>query len=67
MNGSNNLPESDSRPLHACPVCLQTPHESIGFDPLERDDQLLAVYRRLGLTDEATWLRQRLKRVRAEQ
>lgn len=65
VNGSNNLAESDSRPLHACPVCLRKLHESIGFDPLQRDDQLLAVHRRLGLNDEAAWLEQRLKRLRS--
>ncbi|HLQ43346.1 MAG TPA: archaemetzincin, partial [Planctomycetaceae bacterium] len=64
VNGSNNLAESDSRPLHACPVCLRKLHESIGFDPLERDDRLLEVYRRLGLDDEAAWLERRLNHVR---
>ena len=36
MNGSNHLQESDSRPLHVCPVCLRKLHYSIGFDPVKR-------------------------------
>ncbi len=64
VNGSNNLAESDSRPLHACPVCLRKLHESVGFDPLKREEHLLGIYRQLHLDDEAAWVERRLSRLR---
>jgi archaemetzincin len=63
VNGSNNLDENDSRPMHVCPVCLRKLHSSIGFDPVERDRNLLQVYQRLGLHEDATWVERRLKTV----
>ena len=63
VNGSNNLDENDSRPLHVCPVCLRKLHASIGFDPIERDRNLLPIYRRLGLERDADWLERRLQSV----
>lgn len=65
VNGSNNLDENDSRPMHVCPVCLRKLHSSIGFDPVERDRNLLQVYQRLGLTHDAAWQERRLKTVDA--
>jgi archaemetzincin len=65
VNGSNNLDESDSRPLHVCPVCLRKLHASIGFDPIERDRNLLPVIERLGLDKDAAWLARRLKAIDA--
>ena len=61
VNGSNNLDENDSRPLHVCPVCLRKLHSSVSFDPVERDRNLLQVYQRLGLTHDAAWAERRLK------
>lgn len=63
VNGSNNLDESSSRPLHVCPVCLRKLHASVGFDPVERDRTLLPVYQRLELNSEADWVVRRLKSV----
>ena len=65
VNGSNNLAESDSRPVHACPVCLRKLHSSLGFDPREREERLLSLYRQLRLDEEATWEERRLERLKA--
>lgn len=63
VNGSNNLAESDSRPMQLCPVCLRKLHAIVGFDPNERDRRLQEVYQRFGFTDEAAWLQRRRKTV----
>jgi archaemetzincin len=69
MNGSNHLAESDARPLHLCPVDLRKLRDSIGFDVVARYRSLRDVYERLGLADDARWLRARLARIgtRAEE
>lgn len=36
MNGSNSLPESDSKPLHLCPVCLRKLCWNLRVDPVRR-------------------------------
>ncbi len=61
LNGSNHLKESDSRPLHLCPVCLRKLQYSIGFDVVTRYGNLLLFYRKVGLDNEAQWLTNRLK------
>jgi archaemetzincin len=66
MNGSNHLAESDRRPLHLCPVCLRKLQWSIGFDVLARYIALERTSRALGFADEATWLSERIKTLRAE-
>ena len=66
VNGSNSLAESDSRPMHACPVCLRKLQSSIGFNPREREERLLGVYRQLHLDDEAHWTERRLSRLKAD-
>lgn len=53
MNGSNHLQESDSRPLHLCPVCLHKLHYSIGFDIIERYKKLKNFYQQHDFTVEA--------------
>ena len=63
VNGSNNLDENDSRPMQLCPVCLRKLHSTIGFDPVERNRQLIDVYERFGFATEAEWLKQRIKNV----
>jgi archaemetzincin len=55
MNGSNSLPESDSQPLHFCPVCLRKVLWNLQAEP---DDYLAALETfcaRQGLKDEAAW------------
>ncbi len=63
MNGSNHLAESDSRPLHLCPVCLRKLHFCISFDIEKRYEGLLLFYKRHGFKEEAEWVEQRLKRI----
>jgi archaemetzincin len=63
LNGSNHLPESDSRPLFLCPVCLRKLQFSIGFDVLERYGKLLNFYRKVAFDPEARWVGGRLKRI----
>ena len=63
MNGSNHLQESDARPMFFCPVCLRKIHHSVGFDVVDRYRRLLLFYEQIGFTDEAGWLRKRLKRI----
>ncbi|MBW1986029.1 MAG: hypothetical protein JRI50_02185 [Deltaproteobacteria bacterium] len=63
MNGSNHLQESDSRPLHLCPVCLRKLQYSIGFEVVARYRQLLTLCQRLGFSDQARWLATRLDRI----
>lgn len=65
MCGSNHLKESDSRPMHACPVCLRKLHTSVRFDLVTRYQRLLAFYKKHGFTDEAQWAGQRLARLTA--
>jgi archaemetzincin len=60
MNGSNHLEESDSRPLHLCPVDLRKLQWSIGFDVADRYRRLSELYRELGLDDAAAWTKRRL-------
>jgi len=61
MNGSNNLEEFDTQPLHLCPVDLRKLQWSVGFDAADRYRRLLAFYEKTGLTDEADWVRGRLR------
>lgn len=56
MNGSNHLQESDSRPLHPCPVCLRKLHHSLGFDVVDRYKTLLQFYGKVGLAEERQWV-----------
>jgi len=63
LNGSNHLQESDSRPLHLCPVCLRKLQFSIGFDVVGRYRKLLDFYRQAGFTREGQWVAERLKKI----
>ncbi len=60
VNGSNHLQESDSRPIHLCPVCLRKLQHNIGFAILPRYRALLDFYRRVGFSKEADWVQARL-------
>jgi archaemetzincin len=61
INGSNNLAESDSRPLHLCPVDLRKLQWSTGFDVVERYRRLIDFHRQEGFEDEVQWLDKRLR------
>ncbi|MHC4752826.1 MAG: archaemetzincin [Planctomycetota bacterium] len=60
VNGSNHLKESDSRPLHLCPVCLRKLQYSIGFDVVSRYRNLLSFYTKVGFDSEIRWTANRL-------
>ena len=60
MNGSNHLRESDSRPLHLCPVCLHKLYSSIEFKIVERYQKLEQFYQNNNLKDEADRIANRL-------
>jgi len=61
LNGSNHLQESDSRPLHLCPVCLRKLQHSIGFDLVSRYGNLFRFYQKVGFDDESRWAANRLE------
>ncbi len=61
LNGSNHLLESDSRPMHLCPVCLRKLQYSIEFDVISRYVNLFRFYKEIGLDDDAKWVEDRLK------
>jgi len=61
LNGSNHLKESDSRPLHLCPVCLRKLQYSIGFDIVKRYQGLNEFYRKNDFNEETPWVEKRLK------
>ncbi|MCP4901580.1 MAG: hypothetical protein GY906_31845 [bacterium] len=59
MNGSNHLEETDSTPMHLCPIDLRKLQWSIGFDVRERYSRLAVVYHEYGMKDEARWISRR--------
>jgi len=61
MNGSNHLQESDERPLHLCPVCLRKLHSGIGFHVVDRYQNLLGFYNKIGFSQEVEWVSNRLE------
>ena len=63
LNGSNHLKESDSRPVHLCPVCLRKLQYSIEFNVVSRYRNLLFFYRKVGFNNEARWMETRLRRI----
>jgi len=63
LNGANNLAEDDASPLHVCPVCLRKLHRAVGFDAVQRYEELEAFYRRHGWADEADWVRRQLSKI----
>jgi len=63
MNGSNHLKESDSRPIHLCPVCLRKLYYSIGFDINSRYRELSRFYKKTGFKNMAQWIDNRLVKI----
>jgi archaemetzincin len=61
MNGSNHLEESDSRDLYLCPVCLRKLGWSTAFDVVKRYRELQSLYQKLGLKEDAKWVKDRLE------
>jgi len=66
MNGSNSLTESDSQPLDYCPLCHDKLRHALAFDPKQRFERLAAFYDRVGFTQEAQVVRERLAQVASE-
>jgi len=62
MNGSNHLDESDSHPLFLCPMDLRKLAHVVGFDPIERYQNLLKFFTKYEgvFGDEKEWLSERL-------
>ena len=61
INGSNSLEETDQHPLELCPIDLRKLHHSIGFDVIERYEQLRDFSEREGFEEEAAWFRRRIE------
>jgi archaemetzincin len=64
MNGSNSLDESDSQPIHCCPLCHDKLRHALAFDPEARFEALAAMYDRLGFESDARSVRERLAHLR---
>jgi archaemetzincin len=60
LNGSNHLKESDSRPVHLCPVCLRKLQYSIRFSVVSRYQNLLRFYKKAGFDNDARWTANRI-------
>lgn len=63
MQGSNSLPELDSRTLDLCPICLRKLQWGLGFDVAAREARLRDFYRRHGLEEDAARVDERLRRL----
>jgi archaemetzincin len=65
MNGSNSLDETDSTPLHLCPICTRKLEWNIGFNAVKQYEQLTELYKKYDLKSEADWQAARLERFKA--
>lgn len=63
MNGAMSLREHEEQPIHLCPVCLRKLQHSTGCDVLARYHELLSLYQKYGLTEEAQWIEKRLEKL----
>lgn len=61
--GANHLEESDSQPMHFCPICLRKLYHSKKFDVYERYKKLHAFFKQNKMTKEENWVGKRLKRL----
>ncbi|QDG49365.1 hypothetical protein FIV42_01025 [Persicimonas caeni] len=59
MNGSNSLYETDSQPIHLCPVDLRKLHHAVSFDIHRRYLALAEFYAEQGLVEQAEFVRLR--------
>ncbi len=60
MNGANTLNESDSQPIHLCPVCLKKIKYSSGFNTRKRYMNLREFYYKAELENQALWVKNRI-------
>lgn len=61
MNGSGHLREDFRQPMHLCPVDLHKLHSLVGFDVVNRYEDLHSFYQREGFEAEQKWVARRLK------
>jgi archaemetzincin len=64
MNGSNSLKESDSRPLHLCPLCLRKLMWHLDTSASVRYTVLAKSYDKLGWKSDASFVRRRAESAR---
>lgn len=64
MNGSNHLRESDTHPMHMCPVDLRKMKHAAVFDFGKRYEALSDFYAREGMEEEKEWTRRQLTRMK---
>lgn len=55
MNDSTHLEESESKPLHVCPICLHKLTWNLQVDPAEYCCKLGAFSEKYGFEDEAEY------------
>jgi|GEM_PF-434192 len=60
MGGSNHLAESDSSPVHLCPVCLRKLHHATDFNMISRYEDLQKFYLKHDFDAEGQWMTRRL-------
>jgi archaemetzincin len=61
MNGSNSLRETDTFPVHECPICQRKLQWNLKFDSKKRFASLKDFYLKNGLKDESEWMRNRIQ------
>jgi archaemetzincin len=64
INGSNSLEETDLHPLDLCPIDLRKLHHSLGFDVIDRYEDLRDFCEREGFEKEAAWFRRRIEHLK---
>jgi archaemetzincin len=67
MNGCNNLEESDSKPLHLCPVCLRKLCWNLQVEPVPYLEKLAAFSNKHGLNNESRWYRLAIKTLKGSE
>ena len=63
MSGTNNLDETDRRPLDDCPECMAKVAWAMNYDPVERYNNLAAFWKKNGRPDEAKKMLEKAKAV----
>jgi archaemetzincin len=66
MNGSNSVPELDSRPLELCPACLAKACGDRALDPVERAARVAGVLEQAGLGVDGARFRAEARILRGE-
>jgi predicted Zn-dependent protease len=64
MNGARTVEEADAMPPYLCGLCLKKLQLVLGFDVLDRYQQLAAAWAHAGADDVASWYRMRVALLR---